>query len=174
LSNQSEKNITRSNLRYVPHVTVEEDDAEYEVISFSKKVDEILIKKIYEYSLEKSLGLKDLLSEINKLITRNINDLISINEIRGVFAEMSLILRDPKLFSRISDRYSIFDTENDGIDIEVKSFSPVKQTVEISYQQLTNSDKAIFYFVEVAETASGISVFELYDKLDIRFKDRYI
>jgi len=162
--------IERENIIYNSYIFIPSENKFYEAIIFSKEIDFSLIKKIYEFIIENQIDLNTALNKINNLLL-DINSIITIHHIRGAFAEMKIILDYG--FKCSQNRYSIFDSNNEKNDIEIKSFSKTKRTVEISYQQLVNSINTLFYFVEVFESSEGESIFDLYDQLNIDEKKRF-
>jgi hypothetical protein len=164
------KEFKRENLIYNSYVEVPLQGKIYESIKFSNEIDFSLINKIYEFVVEKENKLSEALNEVNKLLL-DLSSIINMSMVRGTFAEMKLILDNG--FNCSTNKYSIFDATNNNQDIEIKSFSKIKYTVEISYQQLTNSENAIFYFAEVIESSDGQSIFELYELLNIEEKKRF-
>lgn len=148
---------------------------------YSSKLYEALIIKNTDFDLVK--GLFHFITELCKSLPNSIDDLktfsrklvrpLTIMEKRGIFAEMYCIL-EYNLCPKMNDNsiYDMMDIESKN-DVEIKSFSKVKRNVNISYQQLTNNNNAKFYFIEVFETLEGNNLFEMYNKLPEKYRQRF-
>ncbi len=142
----------------------------------------VMIKEIKFEALEifppydVNLGLSILKSvkQLNKPINVSINkimamlsdfkDNVSYQKVRGVFGEL-YALTNFDIKYKDSD-LSIYDYLDSGDnDVEIKTFSKVDRTINVSYQQLDNNENAIVYAIETFESSNGQSVRELLEKL---------
>lgn len=96
------------------------------------------------------------------------SDLLTIEETRGIFAELFTLRDNKNLIVRREN--AIYDFELDGCDVEIKSYSPTKGTIKMSLQQASNSQNAKIICQKVIETSEGMSVRDMYKSLQIKSK----
>ncbi|WP_408630943.1 PD-(D/E)XK motif protein [Mesoplasma melaleucae] len=96
---------------------------------------------------------------------------MELTEMRGLFAELECCIKYNLIPSKNNN--SIFDFIFESNDIEIKSYSKVKRDVILSYQQLTNNSKAKLFLVEVIESSEGKTIFELFKKINTKYKNKF-
>lgn len=163
--------VTNTNLNTRYHPKVEIGGVIYESLELIKPYDKNLASSIFNLIVEIDMPLN---KAINKIISalKSFEDKVSIEMVRGTFAELHL-LKNANIEYK-DHKTSIYDfRSNDGNDLEVKSFSKVSRTINVSYQQLTNNKEALLYAVEVYESSAGKSILELINDLPNEIGERY-
>lgn len=148
----------------------EKDSNYYEALFLNIKnfdIANIIFKMIYSFGK----ALPNTVEQINDIFGA-VSTKLTLPKKRGLFAELYSIINLNLI--PYDDKNYIYDMKDtDGNDVEIKSFSKTKREVKINYQQLTNNNNAKFMLLEVIETSSGSTIFELYDELPINVKSRY-
>lgn len=154
--------IYYENMTYFSLIKIE--DKYYELIMFKSEIHELLANKIFDTicSIDNASIIKNI-SKINSIFNELFKS-IDIKILRGIFAEMKGIL-DFEL-TPYKDENSIFDCKNnEGCDVEIKSFSSSLREVIISKQQLLNNSLAKFLMVEVIESSDGETIKKVYSNM---------
>ncbi len=153
------------------HANVKIDEIMYEALELFSPYDRNVAMSIL-YSLREVN--KPINSSINKIIDtlRTFKDNLSIKLVRGAFGEL-FALSNLDIRPKISET-SIYDfADKDNNDLEIKTFSKIERSINLSYQQLTNNSSALIYSIEVFETSNGKSVKELLESLPYEIQERY-
>jgi hypothetical protein len=154
------------------HSKVSYENEFYESIAFNNGTNEELVASIFDFVSSKNWKLKDLIDEINQMIESAFFKKIKLIHQRSIFAELQMILRNDLDIN--IEKNSIYDLKNSENDFEVKSFSKVKRSIFVNYQQLTNNPNAIILAVEVFETNDGENILDLFHELPLNKKFRYL
>lgn len=169
-TNNKFENKKLGNIEYISRFE-SYDGNTYELIIFDNSIKEEIARSFFDILVKVNKDLPKTLDEIN-IIFSSIYNSMELWKKRGIFAELYSIV-NYNLIPKI-DKNSIYDMSTvEGLDVEIKSFSKTKRDVEISYQQLTNNDKALFYMFEVIETSNGKSIIDMYKELSPENKERY-
>lgn len=156
-------------IKYYNFVMIE--DEKYEAIEITNLYGKNFSRRLLMTMTELDLDLASSIKKIETILKSLFNGIDKLTA-RGIFGELAS-MKQFHLIPNI-DPSSIYDFKNDdGIDIEVKSYSKIKREAHISYQQLTNSENARFYFVEVVESREGISILDLAKELNLENCERY-
>lgn len=143
----------------------------YELIVFDDSIGYDVAHAFFKLIIFTSSELPKTLENINKIFTQ-IKVEMSLSEKRGIFAELHSIIFD-NLKPRVH-KNSIYDMiDEKGNDVEIKSYSKVKRSIILSYRQLTDNNEAKIFAYEVIESSKGNSLYDLYLKLPLAYKDRY-
>ncbi|MCK5867420.1 MAG: hypothetical protein KAG14_03395 [Mycoplasmataceae bacterium] len=144
----------------IAYSMIEIENEIYEGILFKFNIDANYMSGLFDVLNISTKSLIESISTISSFL--NNRETITSNDVRGYFAELTFIESARNVF--IPKENSIYDFEVDGKEWEIKSFSKVKQTFTVSYQQLTNSKTATIMAYEVFESNDGVSVREMFEK----------
>lgn len=160
---------SKLNEKYHSNVII--DNEKYEALElfspYDKKVATSILISLKEIN-------QPINSSINKILDtlKTFRDNVSLQIVRGTFGEL-FALKNFKISHKDSET-SIYDFKDEyENDLEIKTFSKVLRTINLSYQQLTNNKEAIVYSLEVYETSKGSSIKELLETLPNEIQDRY-
>lgn len=140
----------------------------YEVLVINNSFFKSFALMLFELLASRDCSIFEQIQEIESFFDNS--DLLTIEEARGIFAELFSLKNNEHL--KIRRGNAIYDFEENGSDIEIKSYSPTKGTVKISLQQATNSQNAKIICQKIVETANGMSVREVYESLHVK-NNRY-
>ncbi len=152
----------KNNNKYHANIVINKN--KYEALElfppYNKTVAYAILTSVYEIG-------EPINNSVNKIISmlKEFNDKISLDVIRGAFGEL-YAMKNLNI-SQNGTSSSIYDFVNEnGDDLEIKTFSKVERKINLSYQQLTNNPEAIVYSFELYESSEGQSLLELFDALD--------
>lgn len=161
---EDSKNVTYYNLILI-------NDDKYEAIEIintnGKHFSKLLLKAIADLNIDLPSAIKKI-----EVILKNIFDNVDIFKIRGTFGELKA-LKEFALTPQDGE-FTVYDFfSNTGGDVEVKTYSKVKNEVQISLQQLKNNPDALFYFIEILESSNGESLLDLAKSINAEKYQRY-
>lgn len=173
LKNKDNENINNINIGNIKYISkfISEDGKAYELIFFNENIKEDIALSFFEILVKINKDLPKTLDEISMIFSFIYKDM-DLWKKRGIFAELFSII-EYNLKPR-NDKNSIYDMLTlEGNDAEIKSFSKTKREVQISYQQLSNNNNALFYMFEVIESSNGKTIVDMYNILPHEYKARY-
>lgn len=147
------------------------EDEKYEAIEIVNNNGNYFTKLLLKALANLNIDLPSAIKKV-ELILKEIFDQVNIFKIRGTYGEllaMQLFALNPQ-----EGDFSIYDfVSNAGNDVEVKTYSKVKNEVKVSLQQLFNNSDALFYFIELSESNKGISLLDLAKSVNAEKYERY-
>lgn len=151
----------KNNNKYHANIVINEN--RYEALElfppYNKDVAFAILTSVYEIGEPINISVNKIMSMLKEF-----NDRISLDVIRGAFGEI-YAMKELKIKQNGTSN-SIYDFVNEnGEDVEIKTFSKVERKINLSYQQLTNNPDAIVYSFELYESSKGLSLLELFDSI---------